>query len=260
MAGKPKQSAFPGAGPFRWIAGSPAILAGLLIVAGSTVAALAHPARIIILRHAEKLDHLQLCAIGTERSVALATDYLGKGALQSLFAAGAAPGGFYSVTLHTLETLAPSAGSWGMPQSVYAVVPDPGQSRGERDIALNRVTQQAAKAILTSPALDGMAVVMAWENHHIADPKMEARYPGEAITLRQLLHLDRLAGVPARWPKSNFDYVWIADYADPASSTPTGFRMEMQRFGGQNARLPMNAWGAPANLQATGCLEDDEEP
>ena len=47
--------------------------------------AVAQPARIIIARHAEKLDPYALCEMGTQRSQALAEQYLGRGASQSLF-------------------------------------------------------------------------------------------------------------------------------------------------------------------------------
>ena len=52
-------------------------------------AALATPARIIILRHGEKADKWKLCGVGQERADALAANYLGRGAAKSLFAPGA---------------------------------------------------------------------------------------------------------------------------------------------------------------------------
>ena len=54
-------------------------------------AALAAPARIIILRHGEKATAYKLCDIGRERAEALTTTYLGRGAAKSLFASGEAP-------------------------------------------------------------------------------------------------------------------------------------------------------------------------
>src|SRR5262245_15980401 len=49
-------------------------------------AAFATPARIIILRHGEKATAYKLCDIGHERTKALTTTYLGRGAVKSLFA------------------------------------------------------------------------------------------------------------------------------------------------------------------------------
>jgi hypothetical protein len=58
-------------------------------------AAVATPARVIILRHGEKADSSQLCEIGQERANALATNYLGRKAAKSLFAQGEEPSGTY---------------------------------------------------------------------------------------------------------------------------------------------------------------------
>ena len=59
--------------------------AGVLL---SLTAAYGLPKRIIILRHAEKIDGGGLCHIGERRAVALKEQYLGKGAQNSLFEAG----------------------------------------------------------------------------------------------------------------------------------------------------------------------------
>ena len=64
---------------------------------------------------------------------------------------------------------------------------------------------------------------MTWEHKHIAKAKLEKSYPGELVTLRQLLHLDQIADVPRSWPDSNYDFFWIVDYA-PNNPVPTGFR------------------------------------
>ena len=73
----------------------------------------------------------------------------------------------------------------------------------------------------------GKTVVMVWEHDHIADAKLEKKFSGEAVTLRQLLHLDTLKGVPDTWPSGNYDYFWIVDF-DRGASAPTGFRMVKQ--------------------------------
>jgi hypothetical protein len=53
------------------------------------------------------------------------------------------------------------------------------------------------------------------------------RDPTHTVTLRRLLGLDRLAGVPPDWPGSTYDYFWIVDHTDGAPST---FRMQKQIF------------------------------
>ena len=42
---------------------------------------------------------------------------------------------------------------------------------------------------------------MVWEHKHIANEKLEAKFEGEAVTLRKLLKLDILPGVPKTWPE-----------------------------------------------------------
>ena len=51
----------------------------------------ATPSQIIVLRHGEKQDAYRLCEVGVQRSLALAAQYLGKGAKDSLFAKAARP-------------------------------------------------------------------------------------------------------------------------------------------------------------------------
>jgi hypothetical protein len=115
------------------------------------------------------------------------------------------------------------------------------------DKALDRRTEEAAAALLGNPAWQGKTVVMVWEHKHIANAKLAAKSAGEAVTFRQLLQLDRVKDVPETWPTSNYDYFWIVDYAG-GSTTPTGFRMVKQSFGGRYAKLPANDWGAPNGL------------
>jgi hypothetical protein len=75
----------------------------------------AAPARIIILRHGEKANATALCGVGISRSLALAQEYLGKGANKSLFKDGEAPAAFFAITLHSLELASPAAASWNLP-------------------------------------------------------------------------------------------------------------------------------------------------
>lgn len=234
------------------------IAVALLGLLALPIAATAHPARIIILRHAEKLDALQLCGIGQQRAAALAQQYLGKNATESLMVNGP-PAAFYSTTLHTLETLVPSVQSWRMSQRTYASAAPPGMPQQEKDAVLNRATRRAVAEIMSDPSFTGRTVVMAWEHRHIADQRMEAKYPGQIVTLRQALHLHTLVDVPTQWSKGNFDYFWIVDFADAKSDRPTGFRMLLQQFTGQYAALPQNLWNTPERLAPGRCLQDDNE-
>jgi hypothetical protein len=208
-------------------------------------AAFAAPSRIIILRHGEKEGAWKLCGVGQARADALAATYLGPNAAQSLFAAGEEPAAFFAITLHTLELAAPAAATWDLPVTMFSVLPQKGADVFDK--ALDRRTQEAAAALLANPAWQGKTVVMVWEHKHIANAKLVGKSPGEAVTLRQLLQLDRLKDVPETWPPGNYDYFWIVDYAG-GSATPTGFRMVKQAFEGRYAKLPTNEWGAPNGL------------
>jgi hypothetical protein len=200
-------------------------------------AAFAAPSRIIILRHGEKEGAWKLCGVGQARADALAATYLGRNAAQSLFAAGEEPAAFLAITLHTLELAAPAAATWDLPVTMFPVLPLKGADVFDK--AFDRRTQEAAAALLANPAWQGKTVVMVWEHKHIANAKLAAKSPGEAVTLRQLLQLDRLKDVPETWPSGNYDYFWIVDYAG-GSAAPTGFRMVKQAFEGRYAKLPTN--------------------
>ena len=76
---------------------------------------------------------------------------------------------------------------------------------------LNQRTQEAVADLMNNPRWESQTVVMVWEHHHIADAALDAAYPGEAVTLRKLLKLDQLAGVPETWSGENYDYFWIVD-------------------------------------------------
>ena len=154
--------------------------------------ALALPAKIIILRHGEKQDSFELCSVGVQRSLALATQYLGKGAKDSLFASDETPAAFFSITLHTLELVSPSAQSWNAPTIMYSAVPIKNSAYGDSEDVLNARTQQAANDVLTNPAWNGKTVVMVWEHKHIANKKLEKPGSGKKVTLRELLNLDQL--------------------------------------------------------------------
>lgn len=213
--------------------------------------AAATPARIIILRHGEKADPWQLCHVGQQRAEALAADYLGRGAEQSLFAEGEQPAAFLGITLHTLELAAPAAASWKKPVILYSAIPEAG-GKDRHGRTLNHRTRQAAQDVMSNPAFAGKTVVMVWEHKHIANARLDEASK-EPVTLRKLLKLDALSGVPDTWPRDNYDYFWIVDYKD-GSDAPAKFTMLKQDFSAPYDTLPSNDWGKPGTLKpASGC-------
>jgi len=233
-------------GTGRFILRLGVILLGAVLI-GSLLAPFAEavPKKIIIMRHGEKTDGYKLCYIGQQRSLALRDYYLGKGAVNSLFPAGTGPDAIFAVTLHCLELVSPSAQSWEIPINLYSVVPIKGLTKDQEAVQLNERTQQAAADLLTDPQWDGKTVVMAWEHDHIASSKLENKFPGQNVTLRQLLNLEALPDVVALgdWPGGNYDYFWIVDYDNPGSTTPTGFTLQLQIFPEPYQKVPSNAWG-----------------
>jgi hypothetical protein len=236
---------------------SGAVLMGAILLS-LFMAALAEavPKRIIILRHGEKQDGYKLCPIGQQRSLALRANYLGKDAANSLFPDGAGPDGIFAVTMHTLELASPAAQSWDIPIRLYSVVPLLGLKKDAETLQLNQRTQQAANDLLTDPLWDGKTVVMVWEHDHIAKKKLEAQFPDEEVTLRQLLNLYTLPHVPEDWHGGNYDYFWIIDYENPGSVIPTKFIMQKQVFPPPYRVVPSNDWGTEENLpRSSWCLQ-----
>jgi hypothetical protein len=222
-------------------------------------AAAAAPSRLIILRHGEKADDWKLCDIGEQRAKALALTYLGKDATKSLFAAGEEPAFFFAITLHTLELASPSAASWNKPLILYSVVPESGQSKDDFTKQLNQRTQEAARGLLDNPTLKGKTVVVVWEHKHIANEKLDKEFEREGVTLRQLLNLDILPGVPKTWPTDTYDYFWIVDFP-PDSNVPSKFTMMKQEFGSSFPKVPANDWDTPDGLDASsGCKVKAED-
>ena len=97
---------------------------------------------------------------------------------------------------------------------------------------------------MSNPAWQGKTVVIVWEHKHIANTKLERAFPGEQVTLRQLLGLDKLKDVPETWPSGNYDYFWIVDYAE-GSTASAGFRMVKQDFAGTPCEPAIQMIGAP---------------
>jgi hypothetical protein len=120
---------------------------------------LAQPARIILMRHAEKLNAYALCDMGALRAQALAGQFLGRGAAQSLFGAGK-PDAFLAITLHPLETITPAAQSWNMPVTTYSLVPAEDEEKYDREVEENKRTQEAAHDVMTDPRYQGKTIVM----------------------------------------------------------------------------------------------------
>ena len=233
-------------------------LALALVLAVSASSALAAPSRIIILRHGETMDPWNLCEIGAQRAKALALTYLGRDALKSLFTDGEEPAFFFAVTPNTAATASPSVAGWNKPVILYSVVPQAGQSEDDFTAALSRRTQEAARNVLANPTLQGRTVVMVWERAHIASEALEAKNENEAVTLRQLLKLDILPGVPKTWPADNHDYFWIVDFP-PNSNVPSKFEMAKQEFGASFPRVPANDWDTPNGLDAaSGCKPESK--
>jgi len=225
-----------------------------LLAAATTFPAAAQPSRIILLRHAEKLNPYALCDMGAERAEALAEQYLGRGARESLFAAGERPEAILAITLHPIETITPTAQSWNLPVTAYSVVPAPDQDDSAKEDAIDARTREAARDVLADPRYAGKIVVMAWEHKHIAKHRLE-KESDEEVTLRQLLHLDAVAGVPRSWSDSNYDYFWIVDYT-PGNPVPSGFQMVKQAFAPPFDKLPSNDWDEAEPLHmAAGCLK-----
>jgi hypothetical protein len=216
---------------------------GLVALSSAAIAsaAIAEPARIIILRHAEKLNAHELCAVGAERAQALAKEFLGRSAARSLFRDGDAPAAFLAITLHTIETISPVAQTWGLPVTAYTISPG---DDDEKEAELNARTREAARDVLGNPAYAGKTVVMIWEHKHIAKSKLEKDYPQEKVTLRQLLQLEQIKDVPDNWPDDNYDFFWIVEY-ESGRPAPARFRMVRQDFTAPFEHLPANGWGAP---------------
>jgi hypothetical protein len=228
----------------------------LLVAFLASTAAFATPAQIIILRHGEKANPYALCGIGQQRSLALAAQYLGDGASNSLFASGTSPSAFLTITLHTIELASPAAQTWKLPLTAYSAMPLPkGGTFGDSDAVLNARTQEAAADVLANPAWNGKTVVMVWEHKHIANKKLEKQYAPAKVTLRQLLNLDTLGSqVPDKWEGGNYDYFWVVTYGNSGSQNPTAFQAIRQDFTGAFHALPHNKWGDSEKLpKGSGC-------
>lgn len=230
----------------------------LWLVLFSSSLACAAPSRIILLRHGEKENAYALCSVGQQRSVALRSQFLGKGASQSLFT-NTPPSAFFATTLHTLELIAPSANSWGLPIIAYPALPLTGRDDAQTTELINNQTALAAANVMQDPTWNGKTVVMVWEHKHIANKKLTKEFPDLMVDLRQLLKLDRLPEqiskkIPKTWSGANYNFFWIVDYDEKGN--PVGFDVVRQNFMGQYANIPNNDWGVAESLPAnTKCKQ-----
>ncbi|MBS9478294.1 histidine phosphatase family protein [Ancylobacter radicis] len=233
-----------------------AALAGLAF-ATPMLPAQAAPKRIIIVRHGEKLSALSLCALGKERAQALAAQYLSPTSPMSLIAKDK-PAAILAITLHTLETARPTAKAWGMRIATNPLMLMPIKNDRHDNALINVQNRRVARDLLENPRWHGTTVVMVWEHFHIASAALEQEFAGQEVTLRQLLNLDEVKGVPGgvpkTWPNSNYNFFWILDYDSPTATVPSRFSTVRQYFKPPYANLPSNDWGAPEGRPAdSGC-------
>ena len=99
-------------------------------------------------------------------------------------------------------------------------------------------------------------MVLCWEHKHIANKKLEAKYPDEEVTLRQLFGLDKATGdhVPHTWSGDNYDFFWVVTHLD---GTPK-FKSILQTYTGTYANLPQNPWKTPVVLPPD-CKQEKSE-
>jgi hypothetical protein len=216
------------------------------------------PKRIIILRHAEKIETGGLCTVGEKRANALATQYLGKGAKDSLFANGEQPAAFYANTGHAKKTIEPAFEKWkdiklhDRKNTVYKC--DKTDKEKCDNTNIDQWSINAAEDVLAN--YDNKIVVMAWEHHRIADENLdnEPAYVKDPVTLYRRLGIYNYpnqivddVGL-SNWCGSNYDYFWIVEYnptdkyAKGHPPTPTNIMVKLQALQG----LPQNPWGSPA--------------
>ena len=230
----------------------------LWLVLFSSTLAYAAPNRIILLRHGEKENAYALCNVGQQRSEALSSQFLGKGASQSLFSSSP-PAAFFATTLHTLELIAPSANSWNLPIITYPALPLTGRNNAQTTELINSQTALAAANVMQDPTWNGKTVVMVWEHKHIANKKLTKEFPDLMVDLRQLLKLDKLPEqtakkIPKTWSGANYNFFWIVDYDEKGN--PVGFDVVRQNFTGQYVNVPNNDWGVAESLPSnTKCKQ-----
>ena len=172
---------------------------------------------------------------------------------------GEKPAAVLAITLHTLETARPIAEAWSMRVPTNQLMLKPVRNNHYFNSLINVQNRRVARNLLEKPGWHGTTVVLVWEHFHIANSALEAEFAGEQVTLRQLLHLDKVTDarndVPKTWPNSTFDYIWILDYDRPAAMVPSRFTSIRQQFMRPFNSLPSNPWGTPELLPLrSGCV------
>ena len=230
------------------------ILLATCVVSSSSLAA---PERLVITRHGEKRDTWHLCQTGLDRAQALSDQYLGAHATEPLFI-NEPPAAIMTLTIHTSETAEPTAHSRGMPTTNYLALPNINLSAAQLETRINHQNRLAVHDLMNNPRYSGKQVLMFWEHFHTASAALEARYPNELVTLRQLLKLDQppfANQVPTTWPDSNYNFFWIIDF-NPDGSVKA-FNTARQTYRGKFNHLPDNDWGAPEALsKQSQCLNN----
>jgi len=233
-----------------------AFLAALALLCAAP-AAEAAPKRIIIVRHGEKAGPPALCSLGKERAQALAAQYLSPSSPMSLLK-GVKPAAILAITLHTLETARPVAAAWDMRIATNPLMLTPIRNNRYFNSLVNVQNARVARDLMENPRWHGQTVVLVWEHFHIASEALEKEFAGEKVTLRQLLRLGEIKGVPGgvpkTWPDDNYNFFWILDYDSPTAKVPSRFTARRQYFAPPFANLPSNDWGAPEIRPAgSGC-------
>ena len=120
------------------------------------------PAKVIILRHAEKQNKHELSNLGRRRAKALAKQFLGSKAISSLLLPSEKPAAILAITAHTIETAKPAAKTWGLKTKAARM---PGRDKGNEKVSdLDKATKHAARDVLANPAYAGKTVIMVWEH------------------------------------------------------------------------------------------------
>lgn len=162
-----------------------------LICSLYTTAAVAMPAQVVILRHAEKPDTGDtLSKQGFERAAAL-VPFFSQLPTVVPFQTPVAIYVPYSSKNHSstraLQTVSALANVWAVPLYARFTVAD---------------TKSLSQEIFSTPSYDDKLVVICWEHDHIP-------------ALAQVLGITR----PPTWPGTVFDRIWVIDYSNGGVSS-----------------------------------------
>ena len=189
----------------------------------------ATPNQVVIIRHAEKpVTGNNVNQQGCERAFLL-PDFFHLNPTVNQFGS---PVAFYGArptakggSIRSLETIAPTASSYGM------------QIQASFD---KTQPTQAAQAILSNPAYNGKTVVMAWE--HGAIPGLAQAF---GLTLTPTLQV---------WPDAVFDEAWVLDFT---SGTPSIQIIPEDVLPGDNTVGGLGGWQNPPTIPGTSTIPAD---